>query len=110
MRINTAISVLLLSGACLGQLPSSHCDVSKGDLLDCAFLTALDPAQGVGKWSTVQSLLAGLQEVAFRLVHSGWNDGDPDWFGYVGHPIQAALTGFIQIQNDRQGETGIFED
>ena len=21
-------------------------------------------------------------------VHSGWNDGDPNWFGYVGHPIQ----------------------
>jgi hypothetical protein len=33
-------------------------------------------------------------------VHSGWNDGDPNWFGYVGHPIQGALTGFIQIQND----------
>jgi hypothetical protein len=37
-------------------------------------------------------------------VHSGWNDGDPNWFGYVGHPIQGALTGFIQIQNDPQGE------
>jgi hypothetical protein len=39
-----------------------------------------------------------------RWVHSGWNDGDPNWFGYVGHPIQGALTGFIQIQNDPQGE------
>ncbi len=37
-------------------------------------------------------------------THSGWNDGDPNWFGYVGHPIQGALTGFIQIQNDPQGE------
>lgn len=37
-------------------------------------------------------------------AHSGWNDGDPNWFGYVGHPIQGALTGFIQIQNDPQGE------
>jgi hypothetical protein len=37
-------------------------------------------------------------------LHSGWNDGDPNWFGYVGHPIQGALTGFIQIQNDPQGE------
>jgi hypothetical protein len=37
-------------------------------------------------------------------VHSGWNDGDPNWFGYIGHPIQGALTGFIQIQNDPQGE------
>ena len=37
-------------------------------------------------------------------VHSGWNDGDPNWFGYVGHPIQGALTGFIQIQNDPRSE------
>jgi hypothetical protein len=34
------------------------------------------------------------------FAHSCWNDGDPNWFGYVGHPIQGALTGFIQIQND----------
>jgi hypothetical protein len=39
-----------------------------------------------------------------KWTHSGWNDGDPNWFGYVGHPIQGALTGFIQIQNDPQGE------
>jgi hypothetical protein len=37
-------------------------------------------------------------------THSGWNDGDPNWYGYVGHPIQGALTGFIQIQNDPQGQ------
>jgi hypothetical protein len=37
-------------------------------------------------------------------THSGWNDGDPNWFGYVGHPIQGALTGFIQIQNDPRSE------
>jgi len=39
-----------------------------------------------------------------RWTHSGWNDGDPNWFGYVGHPIQGALTGFIEIQNDPQGK------
>jgi hypothetical protein len=37
-------------------------------------------------------------------VHSGWSDGDPDWFGYIGHPIQGALTSYIQIQNDPKGE------
>jgi hypothetical protein len=36
-------------------------------------------------------------------VHSGWSDGDPGWFGYVGHPIQGALTSYIQIQNDPKG-------
>lgn len=37
-------------------------------------------------------------------TQSGWNDGDPNWFGYVGHPIQGALTGFIEIQNDPQAQ------
>jgi hypothetical protein len=37
-------------------------------------------------------------------THSGWNDGDPNWFGYVGHPIQGALTGFIEIQNDPRSQ------
>ena len=36
-------------------------------------------------------------------AHSGWNDGDPLMYGYVGHPIQGALTEYIQIQNDPQG-------
>jgi hypothetical protein len=39
-----------------------------------------------------------------QWTQSGWNDGDPNWFGYVGHPIQGALTGFIQIQNDPKAE------
>jgi hypothetical protein len=37
-------------------------------------------------------------------VHSGWDDGDPMLYSYVGHPIQGALTEFIQIQNDPRGE------
>ena len=36
-------------------------------------------------------------------VHSGWDDGDPFLYSYVGHPIQGALTEYIQIQNDPQG-------
>src|SRR5208283_1273089 len=39
-----------------------------------------------------------------QWIHSGWDDGDPNWFGYIGHPIQGALTGFIQIQNDPRAE------
>jgi hypothetical protein len=39
-----------------------------------------------------------------QWTHSGWNDGDPNWYGYIGHPIQGALTGFIQIQNDPKSE------
>lgn len=37
-------------------------------------------------------------------LESGWNDGDPLMYGYLGHPIQGALTSYIQIQNDPQGD------
>ena len=36
-------------------------------------------------------------------IHSGWNDGDPLMYGYLGHPIQGTMTEFIQIQNDPRG-------
>lgn len=36
-------------------------------------------------------------------IHSGWNDGDPLMYGYLGHPIQGAMTEYIQIQNDSRG-------
>jgi len=36
-------------------------------------------------------------------INSGWDDGDPVLYSYVGHPIQGALTQYIQIQNDPQG-------
>ncbi len=35
---------------------------------------------------------------------SGWSDGDPNMFGYVGHPIQGAFTSYIWIQNDPKAE------
>ena len=37
-------------------------------------------------------------------LEAGWNDGDPLMFGYVGHPIQGALTSYIQIQNDPRSD------
>ena len=37
-------------------------------------------------------------------VHSGWDDGDPALYSYLGHPLQGAMTSYIQIQNDPQGE------
>src|SRR5438874_4683383 len=36
-------------------------------------------------------------------IHSGWDDGDPVLYSYVGHPVQGALTEYIQIQNDPKG-------
>lgn len=33
----------------------------------------------------------------------GWRDGDPFIVNYIGHSMQGAVTGFIQIQNDPLG-------
>lgn len=32
-----------------------------------------------------------------------WDDGDPFLDNYIGHPLQGAVTGFIQVQNDPRG-------
>jgi len=32
-----------------------------------------------------------------------WDDGDPWLDNYVGHPLQGAITGYIQVQNDPSG-------
>lgn len=32
-----------------------------------------------------------------------WDDGDPWKDNYIGHPMQGAITGYIQIQNDPAG-------
>jgi len=37
-------------------------------------------------------------------INAGWNDGDPSLYSCVGHPVQGALTSYIQIQNDPHGE------
>lgn len=36
-------------------------------------------------------------------AHSGWDDGDPFLDNYIGHPIQGAITGYFQVQNDPKG-------
>jgi len=37
-------------------------------------------------------------------IHSGWSDGDPNMYGYVGHPIQGVATSYIYLQNDPKSE------
>jgi hypothetical protein len=41
----------------------------------------------------------------FRSVRNlrGWDDGDPFIANYIGHPMQGAVAGYIQIQNDPKG-------
>jgi hypothetical protein len=33
----------------------------------------------------------------------GWGDGDNWFINYVGHPMQGAMSGYIQVQNDPKG-------
>ena len=35
----------------------------------------------------------------------GWKDADPAFTNYVAHPMQGAVAGYIQIQNDPRGAT-----
>ena len=37
-------------------------------------------------------------------IDSGWDDGDSFITNYIGHPIQGAMTGYIQVQNHPEGE------
>ena len=37
-------------------------------------------------------------------LHSGWNDGDPNLYGYLGHPVQGLATSYIYLQNDPKSE------
>ena len=41
----------------------------------------------------------------FRSVRNlrGWGDGDPFLVNYIGHPMQGAVSGYIQIHNDPKG-------
>jgi hypothetical protein len=62
-------------------------------------------------------MLASDDEARYQLSHhhwfqmymksvrgnTHWDDGDPWLDNYVGHPIQGAITGYIQIQNDPAG-------
>jgi hypothetical protein len=36
--------------------------------------------------------------------HAGWSAGEDPLYNYVGHPIQGAMTSFIEIQNDPRYE------
>jgi hypothetical protein len=40
----------------------------------------------------------------------GWGDSDPFIANYVAHPMEGAIAGYIQIQNDRLGRTVQFGD
>ena len=47
----------------------------------------------------------------FAAVNGGlkqWDDGDPFLDNYIGHPLQGAVSGYIQVQNDPAGRNAVF--
>ncbi|MBI1896394.1 MAG: hypothetical protein HYZ57_08180 [Acidobacteria bacterium] len=46
---------------------------------------------------------------AVSNIH-GWGDGDGIFTNYIAHPMQGAVAGFIQIQNDPSGRRAEFGD
>jgi hypothetical protein len=42
--------------------------------------------------------------------HAGWSAGEDPLYNYVGHPIQGAMTGFIEKQNDPRYENTEFSN
>jgi hypothetical protein len=44
-----------------------------------------------------------LSEYAASAKIYGWGDGDPWFVNYVGHPLQGAVSAYIQVQNDPSG-------
>jgi len=49
----------------------------------------------------------------FAAVKGGlrqWDDGDPFLDNYIGHPLQGAVSGFVQIQNDPRGRALTFSN
>jgi hypothetical protein len=60
---------------------------------------------GSDKWSRYELTHGKWFQTYMKAVRGNgrWDDGDPFLDNYVGHPMQGAITGYIQIQNDPAG-------
>jgi len=102
------------SAAVLAQLPVRKENFHWGKALRESFIfLVIEQAYVVHEdynWVTVENGVPfnhywrDYKQSLHTWVNSGWNDGDDVLYNYVGHPIQGAMTSFIQIQNDPQGE------
>lgn len=61
---------------------------------------------------TIDQLHGPFFEDYFESVRGlrGWKDGDSAFTNYVGHPMQGAVTGYIQVQNDPRGRRASITD
>lgn len=56
-----------------------------------------------GRYSVANGKFFADYANAVKGTFTQWDDGDPFLDNYIGHPLQGAVTGFIQVQNDPQG-------
>ena len=78
----------------------------KGAAKQSLFLLAIMHSFNIGTDAGAREELRGpFFKDYFRSVGNlrGWDDGDPFIADYIGHPMQGAVAGFIQIQNDPKG-------
>jgi hypothetical protein len=67
---------------------------------DWKWVAGIDSEKGVPfnhYWSDYKHSLS-------TWLHSGWNDGDPNLYGYLGHPVQGLASSYIYLQNDPKSE------
>jgi hypothetical protein len=78
----------------------------KGAAKQSLFLLAIMHSYNFGTSAGAREELRGpFFKDYFRSVRNlrGWDDGDPFIANYIGHPMQGAVAGYIQIQNDPKG-------
>jgi hypothetical protein len=78
----------------------------RGALLQSLFFLSLEHAFRLTTQMDTRAQLKGpfFQDYLESVSHlRGWRDGDTFLINYIGHPMQGAVSGFIQIQNDPNG-------
>jgi len=96
--INQAIRAAIAAGATRIQLLNPSARHNLGVALPEGIDLVIEGSAGY--------YVGGLNDGATITVHgsAGWGAGEDPLYNYVGHPIQGALTSFIEIQNDPKSE------
>ena len=83
----------------------------KGAAKQSLFLLAIMHSFNIGTDAGTREELRGpFFKDYFQSVRNlrGWDDGDPFIADYIGHPMQGAVAGYIQVQNDPKGRVQEF--
>ncbi|MEX2262137.1 MAG: hypothetical protein WD696_09310 [Bryobacteraceae bacterium] len=99
-----------MAGCLYGQTgPSSMPDDTdfrwRPALLQSTLFTLIEHGARLAQQGTREELRGPFFKDYFTAVRGlgGWDDGDPFIANYIAHPLQGAVSGYIQIQNDPKG-------